>query len=73
MASKMPLCHYCQKVLFMIPSKLLHILAPNHASGMAFKDLWGSLTLQLIFYLLAFACKGRIKKLDKACVDSRLQ
>ena len=27
------------------------------------------LTLPLIFYLLAFACKGRIKKLEKACVD----
>ena len=49
----------------MVPSKLLHIF---HVSGMAFKDSLG-FSLQLIFYLLAFACKGRIKKLDKACVD----
>ena len=34
---------------------------PSRVSGVL-------MTLQLIFYLLAFACKGRTK-IDKACVD----
>ena len=65
MASTMPLCH---KRFYIIPSKLLHIFSqqimilewPSRLSG---------LFDHLIFYLLAFACKGRIKMLNKACVN----
>ena len=53
--------------MYMVPSKLLHIFSQLiMLLEMTFKDLY---LTKLIFYLLAFACKGRIKKLDKACVD----
>ena len=55
-------------------SKLLHIFNQHI---MLLK--WPSrisrvlLTLQLRFYLLAFTCRGRIKKLEKACMDLAAQ
>ena len=52
---------------YIVLSKLLHIFSLQiMLLGWLSRVL---LTLQLIFYLLAFACKGGIKKLDKACVD----
>ena len=53
------LCHYCQKV-----SKLLHIFSQQITLLK-----WPSrISRALTLYLLVFACKGRIKELENACV-----